>query len=69
MHNDSPRRSKLHREELKQEAERKIHEMAFKGCGYGNSTFDTIPEAYRCDQPYGIPRPPKEENIVKVTSL
>lgn len=49
-------KSILRREELKKERESKLHEVGFKGCGYGNKTFSTTEETYHCDQPYGIPR-------------
>ncbi|CAD7964359.1 unnamed protein product [Amoebophrya sp. A25] len=51
--------SKLRRAELKKEQERTTHEQAFRGCGYGNKTFDGN-EIYFCDQPWGLLRPEKE---------
>lgn len=60
--------SKLRREELKRIGEMKIHETGFKGCGYGNKTFDTIDVAYACADkdgnliPYGVPMPKQDAN-------
>lgn len=58
--------SKLKRAELKKETENKIHEQAFRGCGYGNGTFQNNVEAFHCEQPYGIPLPeqPSKTKVV-----
>lgn len=49
-------KSQLRRAEMKAERDSKIHEVGFRGCGYGNGTFSSSQESYKCDQPYGIPR-------------
>jgi hypothetical protein len=41
----------------------KLQETPFKGSAYGNGTFDTYQDAYHYDQPYGIPREPRPDNI------
>jgi len=44
-----------------------MHEMGFRGCGHGNKTFDTIAEAYKCEQPYGLPREIKKFEPARVS--
>jgi len=60
---DSARKARL--KDL-EEHRSKVQETAFKSTVYGMKPFQPDGEIFQCDEPRGIPRPPKEENISKV---